>query len=94
MCVGSAGGGTGSGMCAQPGHLPHALLVPCDEPRAQLQRWPETGSPRRWRGEVAWRARKEARRTVRWGAGGALRVRRSRAGARERGELHCGKGAE
>lgn len=35
----------------------------------------------------------EARRAVRWGAGGALGVRRGRAGARERGELHCGKGA-
>lgn len=45
MCAGSAGGGTGSGVCAQSGHLPHALLVPCSEPRAQLQRWPEPGGP-------------------------------------------------
>lgn len=92
-CAGRAGSGTGSRGCAQPGHLPHAPLGPGSEPRAQLRRRLE--SPRGWRrwGRLGGRGRRRGRLRPAGLGGRFWGQRQGRAGARERRELHCGKGA-
>lgn len=67
-CAGHTDSGTGSGGCAQPGHLPHALFGPGSQPRTGLRRWLKTGSPWGWNG-TGRRARAKAKRAVRLGGG-------------------------
>lgn len=74
--------------CAQPGHLPHALLGPGSQPRTWLRRRLQTGDGSR----AARRAGAEETRAV-CSEGAHFGVRQSPVRPRERGELHCGKGS-